>query len=145
MAQVQRWRFVDPVVGEEWTVPINPREMDSPFKAKNVTSKTTTAIDGRPIMFEGNAPPREWGFSGVTLNTDHYAELRRWVEDKSNPIYIYDHLGRRLEVYLTEFGATPQEGGKRTVGAPVRVDDHWKHTYTVSGLVIGVADFPVST
>lgn len=144
MAQVQRWRFVDPVAGEEWTVPLNPREMKSPFRAKNITSKATTAIDGRPIMFEGNAPPQEWSFSGVTLNTDHYAELRRWVEDKSNPIRIYDHLGRRIEVYLTQFEATPQEGGKRTVAAPVRVDDHWKHEYTVSGLVIDVADFPVS-
>lgn len=140
---VQRWRFVDPVAGEEWTVPLNPKEMDSPFRAKNVTSRATTAIDGRPIMFEGNAPPHEWSFSGVSLNKAHYDELRRWV-DKTNPIRIYDHLDRRMEVYLTQFEAVPQPGGKRTVAAPVSVDDHWKHEYTIKGLVTDVADFSVS-
>jgi hypothetical protein len=126
MAMVQRWQFHDPYASpaETWTVPINPREMDSPFFAKNVTSRVTTAVNGQALMFEGAAEPHEWTFSGAILTAEHYAELKRWV-DKNNRVRITDHFGRTLEVYLLAFAPTP----KRSLGK------YWRHEYTVRALV----------
>jgi hypothetical protein len=121
---VQRWVFSDPYASETWTVPINPREMDSPFFEKNVSTRVTTAVNGRVLLQEGSPQPREWSFSGAILTAEHYAELKRWVE-KRNRITITDHFGRIIECYLLHFDPQP----KRSLGK------YWRHDYTVRALV----------
>ena len=122
---VARWVFHDPYLPETWEVPINPREMSSPFAEKAVSLRQTTAVDGRALLFEGSAAVPDWTFTGVILDPGHYANLLKWSE-KRNRIQITDHFGRMIVCYLTKFEPTP----KRAVGR------YWRHEYTMTALVL---------
>ena len=123
---VLRWVFDDGT--EEWTVPINPNEMTSPFPTKNVSVQGTVRVTGKPIVFEGNIRPAEWQFSGVILDSDHYSKLLAWA-NKRRRIWITDHFGRLLDVYLTGFKPTPK-----------RSQRYWRHDYEITALVFSVGD-----
>lgn len=133
---VQRWRFRDPALEGvwlpseeqwkyEWTVPINPNEMSSPFGEKNVSVRVTSAVDGRALLFEGQAPPPNWTFGGAILDASHHERLLFWSE-KRNRVIIRDHFGREIVCYILSFEATP----KRSAGR------YWRHDYTVTALVL---------
>lgn len=141
---VHRWQFYDPALENErpnlgqnnfwhleWTVPINPREMSSPFPEKAVSVHQTTALDGRALLYEGSTPPPNWTFSGAILDWDHYWRLQVW-SGKSNRIRITDHFGRHLWCYLLKFDPEP-------VRAPNR---YWRHNYTMSALVLSTPTMP---
>lgn len=126
---VQRWRFVDPYTGENWTFPHNPSAMSSPFPTRNITTKVTTAVDGQALMFEGNTSPTEWTFQGVTLDPAHYESLRAWVYDnKRRRIHVFDHFGRQITCVLQSVSFTPKRA----------VNRYWKHDYEVKAIVISV-------
>lgn len=131
MAGVQRWRFrdetVDPAV--EYTVPVNPNQMSSPFSERSVTVATTTAVDGQPLVTEGQRQPKEWTFSGVILDEGHLESLREWA-NRPAVIYIYDHYRRRFTTLLKGFDVVP---GRRSVQFP------YHHTYTMNALVFEYA------
>lgn len=120
-----RWRFTDDSTGEQYTVPLNPREMDKLFREKNVSTRTTTAIDGQAILFEGNRGVGQWTFSGVILDHQHYADLERWAK-KGTRVTIRDHVGRTFKVYITDFDAKPKRATNRL----------WKHEYTMTCLLL---------
>lgn len=123
---VKRWVFTDPFVGESWTVPQNPREMSSLFGEKAVSMRTTTAVDGQPIVFEGNTPLAQWEFSGTVRTQEHYLELQRWV-NKRNRIVITDHFGRTIPCYLIDFAPVPRRA----------INVYWFHDYTVRAIITG--------
>lgn len=125
MASFLRWVFHDPYLSETWEVPINPREMSSPFAEKNVTTLGTTAIDGKVLLFEGAASPAQWTFAGRILDPDHYAQLLYWSE-KKNRIRITDHFGRNIVCYLQKFEPTPKRAANH----------YWSHDYTMTALVL---------
>lgn len=135
---VTRWHFYDPALEYErpnlsadsmwhleWTVPINPREMSSPFPEKSVTIRQTTALNGQVLLYEGSSPPANWTFSGAILDWEHYWRLQVW-SSKGNRIVITDHFGRDIVCYLTRFDPSP----KRAIGR------YWRHEYTMSALVL---------
>ena len=140
---IHRWKFQDPALNNvwlppdrlwewEWTVPINPREMSSPFPEKNVSVRQTSALDGRALLFEGSTPPANWTFSGAILDAEHYKRLQLWSE-KRNRIRITDHFGRTIVCYLLQFDPEP-------VRAPGR---YWRHNYSMSALVLEKPTEPV--
>lgn len=128
---VRRWVFTDPYTNETYTVPLNPREMTSPFADLNISQRHTTAVDGRALLFEGSSPPANWQFSGAILDANHYAALLAWKE-KRRRIRITDHYGRQIEVLLVSFNPTP----KRSLGKP------WRHEYTMDALVLAKPTAP---
>lgn len=128
---VQRWIFTDSVASEVWEVPINPREMSSPFVEKSISMRQTTAVDGRTLLFEGSPPAPQWTFSGRILSTEHYEELLRWSE-KRNRITITDHFGRIIECYIQRFDPTPRRAHSY----------YWSHDYTMTVLVLAKPTAP---
>lgn len=126
---VRRWVF-DDLNGETWTVPLNPNELSPLFRERQITMNSTTAVDGRDLVFEGRAPARQFSFGGTILNESHHELLRYWVYGKIQKIQITDHFGRDLLVLLTSLDADPEIRGRR----------YWYHKYTVNGICFDVGD-----
>lgn len=126
---VQRWVFTDPSTSETYTVPINPNQMTAPFPQRQFTTKATTAVDGKGIVYEGQVKPADWNFQGVILDSTHYGNLKDWVYNHGR-IQITDHYGRIITCVLQNFNATP----KRAASKP------WKHEYTITAIVFSVTD-----
>lgn len=127
---VVRWIMEDPVTSETYTVHINPNEMTSLHPKKNITSRVTTAIDGKTMLFEGRAEPVEWQFSGAVLEYAHYDALKDWVYNKNYRIRIRDHWGRIIVCYLTGFDPTPKRS----------LQHYWRHQYTITAIVFSVGE-----
>lgn len=121
------WQFDDGV--ESYTVPINPNKMTKLKAARAITTRSTSAVDGQAIFFEGQRPPQSWTFSGTLLHKDHLDSLDHWVYQKGR-ITITDHLSRVIYCVLSDFDAQL----KRAINKP------YKHEYTVTGLVYKVDD-----
>lgn len=128
---VMRWALYDPHNGESWIMPINPREMSSPFPEKAVSLRQTTAIDGRALLFEGSSTVPDWTFSGRILTADHYAQLLYWSQ-KRNRITITDHFGRIIPCYLLKFDPTPKRA----------INRYWSHDYTMTAMVLEAPSAP---
>lgn len=129
-AQVQRWTFLDLTTLEQATVPLNPNEMTSPYAARKFTYLTTTAGPaGSLVINEGRPEPQQWTFSGEILNQAHFNFLRKWTS-KTSRVQIVDHFGRRINVLFVSFAPTPKRA----------TNYYWRHGYTVTCTVLGVAD-----
>lgn len=127
MPAFKRWILSD--ANGSYTFPNNPNAMTSPFGARNISTKVSTAVDGQVLLFEGNRSPVEWTFSGDILDHELYESLRSWVYDRiGRRVTITDHYGRAIIAVLTKFDPTP----KRAVGK------YWRHTYTVTAVVVRV-------
>lgn len=128
--QLQRWVFNDPTDGADpatYTVPLNPNQMTSPYPApRNLTTKTSTAVGGQPIVWEGQATPTEWTFQGTILTSDHLEAMLVW-RAKNTITTITDHFNRTWTVYWEDFQPVP-------AGSTQYPN---KHTYTAKVLVFG--------
>lgn len=132
---VQRWQLrsvSDPA--SFTTVFVNPSEMSSPYPTRQVGFESTTAADGNTLVWEGPMAPKDWQFSGVCLSHSHFKQLRDWVYAVPGKVVIRDHFGRDIVAVLREFDAIPQP---RTSLDPRR---YWRHSYTISGLVLSVSE-----
>lgn len=128
MALIERWLWTDPATGETWTMPRNPRMMGSLYGPRQIDSRTTTAVDGQAIVFEGNRKPVEWDFEGAILSHAHYEALRHWVYDKPNRITLRDHYGRNISLVLTDYQPIPKR----------RLNKYWSHDYSIRAIVFSV-------
>lgn len=126
---VQRWTFYDPATTDTFTFPINPREMTSLFGPRAIETRPTTAIDGQPIVFEANARPVEWSFSGTMLDHAQHESMRHWVYEVGNRIQLTDHFGRVILLDLVSLDSTPKRDISR----------YWRHEYTVQAIVYSVS------
>jgi hypothetical protein len=139
---VKKWVFFDPYdpnpATNRWVVPINPNEMTSPFPQRQVTSRFTTAIDGRVLLFEGSPKPADWTFKGAIFNASHYDLLRSWVYDRRRRIIITDHFGRDIACVLQNFNPTPKRAVTGSQGGENGRGMYWRHDYEVTALVIAV-------
>lgn len=123
---VQRWKLTEvanPAV--TWTMPINPYEMGSIFAPKNITSRPVLAANGSALLFEGSPDAHPWSFAGSILDYQHYEDLLRWF-DKRQRVYLDDHFGRRLTVYIADFSPTPKRRRNR----------YWSHDYEVQAYIL---------
>lgn len=126
MPSVYRW-VLDDLAGTTYTVPINPNKMSKLKAARAVTIKTTTAVGGQALFFEGQRPPQQFTFAGTLLDKDHFDALDHWVYNTGR-IMITDHFLRRLSVVLVDFNAEPERSG----------NIYWRHQYTVTGYCYNV-------
>lgn len=115
-----RWRLDDDTVGDSYVFEINPNEGGTPPRKKNLTTQSTTAPDGKPIIFEGQDEVLNASVSGVILNEDQLAVLTEWFK-RRHLVKLTDDLGRAYIIYLTGL----QAGRQRSAHY------HWKHTYTL--------------
>lgn len=125
---VMRWEIKDLDTDDTIVVEVNPAEGGSPARRRNIKSKTTTAPDGDPIVYEGQAEPSEYKVSGSILTQSHFEQLWALVAPGSGPHEVTDDLGRVLTVVFSEF-------------APERVRsalNPWKHKYTMTGTVLSL-------
>jgi hypothetical protein len=103
-----RWIFTDPVAApsdpnKTWTVPRNPREMESPIPPRSITGAGNLA--GQVIPYEGTVQPHQWSCRGRVLNQGHYVKLMLW-RSKQNRFTITDHYGRVLTVAPIKLSVT---------------------------------------
>lgn len=123
---VTRWTLTETAnSGVSWTMPINPYEMGSINTPKNVTAKPTVAANGNVLLVEGSATPQAWSFSGSILDYQHYEDLLAWF-DKRQRLYLDDHFGRRLTIYIVDFAPIPKRRRNR----------YWSHDYTVQAYIL---------
>lgn len=121
-----RWIFTDPVTLDDYTVHINPNAMTSPHRVNATEAYPVSPVDGRIRARRPKPQPREWTFSGVIREQDHYDALLLWSQ-KEYPIFITDHLGRTWFVLLNEFA--PEER-QRNATVPDR------YRYEMKGYVL---------
>jgi hypothetical protein len=119
------WHFTDPITAEVWTLPVNPAEGGTPKRNKRVDFQSTTAPDGKTIMFEGRDEVRTIELSGTILDQDQLETFQDWY-DKRYQIQIEDDLGRTFWVYITSFEADRAWS----------VNHHWRHRYRMSMTVL---------
>jgi hypothetical protein len=128
-----RWVFTDPTPGADpatYTVPINPNQMTSPYSApRAITTKTTTAVGGQSLVFEGATPPQEMTFQGTIFTEDHLNAMLTW-RAKTAITTITDHFGRIWTVYWEDFQAIAAGSSQYPN----------KHTYTAKVLILGGPD-----
>lgn len=122
-----RWRFVELATGEEYTVPINPDSMSSPFKDRQFTTSYGSRAGGNRLRTkERPAPAKEWEFGGVIRTQAHHDALDAWAK-KPGHVNIHDHLGRAFQVVFTDFQATDR---------PPTPQTPWRQRYTMTALVL---------
>lgn len=125
------WVFRDlttTVTPEEYLWEVNPREFDITYQ-KSVTFETTTAPDGRSLVYEGMDEVRQVSFTGVILREDQYDQMIYWFT-KRHQLQVEDDLGRLFSMYITSF-------------KPRRVRSNnwpWKHQYTCQASILDWAD-----
>lgn len=128
---VTRWKLYDPVLDEEYTFPKNPSQMGSVHRPRNITARTTTAVDGQALVTEGNAPPHQWFFKGSVRYAADYEALREWTR-RPNRVQITDHFGRSFYVALLEFKVEPKKW----------INYYWAHAYDIPALILTIPTAP---
>lgn len=123
---VTRWIVQDPDLGD-YTFPINPKEMSTPFPARTLTVESTTAPDGQPLTWEGAPKPHPWEFRGHIETQDFYDQLVFYAESNRR-YWLIDHRRRAWQVTFEAFEPT-----LRTRTFPTEV---WKGTTYVMRTLI---------
>lgn len=122
---VVRWIFTDLTTTVSETFEINPREGGTPSYEKNVQYTSTTAPDGKTLVFEGADKPQSIEFAGAILYESQFNTFYNWW-NKRNQIQITDDLGREFVVVIESFSPVR----KRAVHYP------WRHDYTIKATVV---------
>lgn len=130
MADLVRWIFYDITDDVSYTFDINPGEGGTPSYKKKVTYTSTTAPNGKTLLFEGAREPQVLEWTGTIIEEDHLNSLHTWW-DKEHQIRLTDDLGRVYHLIVTDFEPKRIRNAQRP----------WKHTYTMRATVI---DWPAT-
>ena len=122
---VNRWIFSDPVTLATYNFEINPSEGGSPSYNKTFVYRSTSAPDGKVIVFEGREAPKTLEFSGVLLTEAHFNAFVEWY-NKKYQVQVTDDLGREFSIIIESF--VPKR--ERAVHSP------WKHSYSVRATIV---------
>lgn len=106
---VVRWVFQDPTPGGlgSYRVPINPKEMTSPFAPRAISLDYSTAADGQALFWEGAQPAYPWTFSGYLNTQDHLNKLENFAA-LNRRFWIIDHRNRAWICTFLSFDPTPK-------------------------------------
>lgn len=123
-----RWTFTEVETSEEYTVPINPDAMTSPYSDRTFQHAGGTRLLGGRWLTSVRTPDaaKEWEFSGPIRTQAHHDDLETWSK-KPGLIHVSDHLGRVFEVMFTAFEPTDR---KPTGQTP------WRLRYVMKALVL---------
>jgi hypothetical protein len=122
---VVRWQFFDPVASETYVFALNPNEGGSPSYDKTITQQSTSAPDGKTLLFEGQDQVQTLEWSGAILEQAHHEKYVEWFQ-KRRQIRVTDDLGRVMWIYITSYKPTRL----RTVEKP------WRHNFDVSAIIL---------
>jgi hypothetical protein len=122
---VVKWTFEDPNTDELYTFEINPNDDGLPGYRKNFSHQSTSAPDGKVLLFEGREEPRRGSFAGVTLSQAQHEAFIQWYE-KRNQIIVTDDLGRSFTIVIESY--EPKRRWARS--------HNWRHDYTMSYIVV---------
>src|SRR4051794_22764766 len=127
-----RWTLHDPVLGDSYTMEINPNAMTAlggplQVRAGGIMPKGAALLFGRPAL------PTDWQFSGVLRSQAQYEAFVDWMS-RPNRLQLTDHLDRTLVVQLKSFEPVASRG-RRAVP--------WRHTYSINALVFNVVNGPI--
>lgn len=122
---VTRWKFDDPVSLVSHTFEVNPSAGGTPAYERNITTQSTSAPDGKVIVFEGRDQPQTFEFSGTLRSEEELDVFVEWF-NKRYQIKVTDDLGREHMIVIQSFRPTRE----RAATAP------WKHSYTVSAVIV---------
>jgi len=103
----RRWKFHDPFTGETYFFEMNPNAMSTPYLTQSTTSAGRSPISGAIVAIRLTQPPIEWTFSGNIRTQSFQDALTYWFE-KSNKVFLTDHIGRRWIVMPESFGPYPR-------------------------------------
>ncbi len=124
---VVRWEFFDPVLSSTYVFDVNPNDGGSPSYEKTITQESTSAPDGKPLIFEGQDQVNRLEWSGVILTQAHYDAYVTWWQ-KRRQIKLTDDYGRQFWIYLTSFKPTRRITGQRTYP--------WRHDFNVTAVIL---------
>lgn len=122
---VVKWVFHDPVTLIDYTFEINPNDGGSPAFEKNIIYESTTAPQGKTLVFEGADKPQKLSFAGVILYESQYQAFLDWWR-KRYQIDVTDDLGRTFSILIEAF----RPARKRSALYP------WKHDYTIDATIL---------
>lgn len=125
MADVVRWIFFDLVNDDEYTFEINPDAGGTPGYVKHVTSTSTTAPNGKTLLFEGSREAQVLDWSGTILYETQFNAFVEWWT-KEHQIRLTDDLGRVFYIIITDFVPKRIRNAQRP----------WKHSYTAKATII---------
>lgn len=128
---VIRWVFEDTETSESVRLPLNPKEMSSPFPARELAFAWTAHAEqgiGRARIFDRTrSTPVEWSFGGVILYKSHYDLLLDWAQ-RMNLLRVTDHLGRTFEIIIQSLDVRERQ---RTMAT-----QEWRADYTMTCLLL---------
>lgn len=124
---VQKWQLEDTNTGtpETYTFEVNPREGGSPPYSKNINYQSTTAPDGKTLVYEGQDEVQEIEWQGVILSQDQYNNLKYWY-DKRHQVKLTDDLNREMYIYIHSFEPTRRRS----------TNYDWSHEYTMKATIL---------
>jgi hypothetical protein len=128
-----RWTIYDAVTFTTVTLELNPSAGGSPGLAKNITTKTTSAVDGHSLLFEGRDTPPVGSVTGSILTQSAYNTFVNLYSLRRQQL-LTDDLGRQFWIYITKF-------------TPVRAPSSshpWRHTYTLEFCILDNVGSPYS-
>lgn len=136
-AHRHRWRLRDPSTGELWEFPHNPNKMTSPHRPRSIDIFVTPplydpAVEARGGMtrvYEHNAAPYEWTFSGWIRDQEQYDQLIYWTR-KVHRVQLVDHFNRVWWIRFKEFDPDEKRPSHRS---------DWKFDYEVKATMYGTA------
>lgn len=125
-ARPNRWTLFDALTNETYTFDINPKAGSGlPAWAKTFGYQSTAAVGGGLVLWETQAPPTAFQFTGTILAEAQYDALAYWFT-KTGEIVLTDDLGQISTIYITGF--TPRR---------IRTKDFpWHHDYTVDAFYL---------
>lgn len=116
---------VDGGIGS-YVMPMNPKEMTSPFLEYQMTTKHTTALSGQFHVFEGASQSKQWTFSGFCPFQEMHDKLQQY-RDLNRRFYIIDHRNRAWVSVIVdiEFSALLRKNYNN-------IETDWGHDYTAT-------------
>lgn len=90
-----------------------------------MTVVPTTAVDGTPLVFQGQEQVASMQFEGVTQTRMQYDTFKTWFA-KRYAVLLVDDLGRQMQVVLEKW--EPKRAST--------FNNHYRHTYTATYRVL---------
>jgi hypothetical protein len=129
------WILYDPTTSEIYTLPTNPNADNGSFNISKGSGYTLSGLSsyqdtsgnfrfGDTLIHQRPGEQRQFSFEGNVYSLSELEALETWVR-KPRAVHLTDDLNRTFVVFFRELRP------KR-----VRSNNHEKHSYTISGLVL---------
>jgi hypothetical protein len=121
-----QWTLTDNSSGSPvvLTFDINPVGFDPPGRTATIQTRSTSAPNGQPIMFQGHDEIPRASFKGAVITETFYNSLVTWSA-KRYPLVLADDEGSTWTILITEWK-----------WSRVKRRNPWRYDYTAVVLVL---------